>query len=48
MEDFYFCPMCHEIVEAGGESTCHCNDADERGDWEFHCRKDDEAEQQPA
>ena len=49
MDDFYFCPKCSGLIEAGGDSSCICSDdhceEDERGDWEFHNKRDKEAEE---
>ena len=45
--DIRWCSGCGEMIEAGGDSNCTCTgdfDHDDRGDWKFHCCRDEEAE----
>ena len=38
--DFTFCPECDQLVEAGGDSYCTCNEDDGYGDWLYDQMKD--------
>lgn len=39
MEDYYFCQGCNQMIEAGGDNLCRCNDQyyhDEDAAYERH------------
>lgn len=41
--DFRFCSVCNGLIEAGGDSSCTCNEDDYgmQEDWLYDCRRDE-------